>query len=147
MNLQLLDYLSSNYAETLTSIMWVDSLSNDNHYTWNLMSPEQASNFNERAPNPLIMLAWMCKKLEEITFIGNFLNEIRSMPMFFTRLLLIGYKYPEDNLVAIARLRKNTLKKLEFAHADILYSDSGRQDARKVRFKISYLWGNISAIG
>ncbi|KAK9729169.1 hypothetical protein QE152_g16074 [Popillia japonica] len=64
------------------------------------------------------MLAWLCKKLEEITF--------------------IGYKYPEENLVAIARLRKNTLKKLEFAHDDVMYSDFFNINAKK---EISEIFG------
>ncbi|KAK9729166.1 F-box-like [Popillia japonica] len=67
-NLHLIDYLSSNYSKTLTSIMWVDSLSNDNHYTWNLINPDRTNDHTETVPNPLIMLAWLCKKLEEITF-------------------------------------------------------------------------------
>lgn len=52
--------------------MWVDSLSNDNHYTWNLINPDRTNDHTETVPNPLIMLAWLCKKLEEITFIGMF---------------------------------------------------------------------------
>lgn len=50
--------------------MWVDSFGNDVHHTWNLINPDRSNEFIETIPNPLIMLAWLCKKLEEITFIG-----------------------------------------------------------------------------
>jgi len=47
------------------------------------------------------MAAWRCSNLEEI--------------------ILLGYKYYVDNLVAIARLRGDTLKTLRIAAQDILY--------------------------
>ena len=51
------------------------------------------------SPDPLVFVAWKCTKLVEIVF--------------------IGHKYAQENLLAIARLRGNTLHRLEFAESDI----------------------------
>lgn len=57
---------------------------------------------------------------------------VSSLKKLHVCTFILGYKYPEENLVAIARLRKNTLKKLEFAHADVIYSNSFSINAKKV---------------
>lgn len=84
----------TNYAESLRSIMWIDSLShNDN--SWVFVKP-----IFDESPDPFVLIAWLCKHLEEF--------------------VLYGYKYWEDNLIAIARLRSDTLKKLEVVESDII---------------------------
>ncbi|KAJ3649944.1 hypothetical protein Zmor_021658 [Zophobas morio] len=97
-NMGVLEFLPAYYTETLRSIMWVDSLSNGKE-SWSFLTSHY-----DNSPDPLIMMSWLCKKLEE--------------------LVLYGYKYCEENLVAIARLRGDKLKKLEVAKDDILLSNS-----------------------
>lgn len=47
-------------------------------------------------PDPLVMMAWTCKKLEE--------------------LVVHGYFIESNNLIGIARLRGSNLKRLEVSH-------------------------------
>ncbi|KAJ8916338.1 hypothetical protein NQ315_005033 [Exocentrus adspersus] len=95
-NLELIQNLSSHYGETLRSIMWVDSLShNDN--SWVFVKP-----LFDESPDPFVLAAWLCKNLEEF--------------------VLYGYKYWEENLVAIGRLRGENLKKLEIAENDVIFN-------------------------
>lgn len=47
------------------------------------------------SPDPLVLVAWKCTKLVEI--------------------VLLGHKYHQENLLAIARLRGHSLKSLVFA--------------------------------
>jgi F-box protein 33 len=93
-----LEYMSACYAQTLRSIMWVDSLSHSKE-SWSFLTSHYDS-----TPDPLIMISWLCKKLEELVF--------------------YGYKYCEENLIAIARLRGDKLKKFEIAEDDILLSNA-----------------------
>ncbi|KAK9893105.1 hypothetical protein WA026_023826 [Henosepilachna vigintioctopunctata] len=93
-NLSVLEYLSQYYRESLRSLIWVDSLSqNDN--SWAIATP-----FYE-TPDPFLLMSWLCKNLEEV--------------------ILYGYKYWEENLIAVARLRGAQLRKLEVAEDDILF--------------------------
>lgn len=89
-----LEFLSAYYVNTLRTFVWVDSLNNSKQ-SWAFMT----SRF-DNSPDPLIMMSWLCKNLEE--------------------LVMYGYKYYEENLIAIARLRGDKLKKLEIAEEDIL---------------------------
>nr|XP_022904515.1 F-box only protein 33-like [Onthophagus taurus] len=115
-NIRLLDLLSRYYEKTLRSFMWIDSLNNQ-RIAWNLSASLRRNLYPDGPdPDPLIILAWLCSELEEITF--------------------MGYKYAEEDLVAIARLRTDTLKKLEIANVDILYSRSRSVNARKEISKI-----------
>lgn len=91
-NLTVLEFLSANYHKTLRSIMWIDS-HGQHDGSWIIAKSTDT-------PDPLVLMAWLCKKLEE--------------------LVLLGYKYFEENLVAIGRLRGEMLKKLEIAEEDIL---------------------------
>ncbi|XP_025831431.1 F-box only protein 33 isoform X2 [Agrilus planipennis] len=100
-NVDVLNLLSSWYPQTLRSIMWVDSRSPDLEGTWDLVNRFRDAEINE--PDPLVMAAWLCTKLEEV--------------------VLLGYKYYEEDLVAIARLRGNTLKNLEVASEDIISNE------------------------
>ncbi|CAG9863243.1 unnamed protein product [Phyllotreta striolata] len=94
-NLQVVENLSA-YADTLRSIIWVDSLSNSQN-SWLLVKP-----WFDASPDPFVLTAWLCKHLEEF--------------------VLFGYKYWEENLIAIGRLRGDTLKRMEIAESDVLCS-------------------------
>ncbi|KAJ8962849.1 hypothetical protein NQ318_001249 [Aromia moschata] len=93
LNLEVVQNLSSHYVETLRSIMWVDSLS-DSDNSCIFVKPSF-----DQSPDPFLLAAWLCKNLEEF--------------------VLYGYKYWEENLVAISRLRGKHLRKLEMAENDI----------------------------
>lgn len=94
MNLEVIQNLT-NYAENLRSIMWIDSLSSNENSRIFIKD-----NFYE-SPDPFVLIAWLCKRLEEF--------------------VLYGYKYLDDNLIAISRLRSDTLKRLEVVESDIIY--------------------------
>lgn len=94
MNLEVIENLT-NYAESLRSIMWIDSLSSNENSRIFIKD-----NFYE-SPDPFVLIAWLCKRLEEF--------------------VLYGYKYLNDNLIAISRLRCDTLKRLEVVDSDIIY--------------------------
>lgn len=90
--------------------MWIDSL-NNNDSSWIFAKPM----FDE-SPDPFVLTAWLCKHLEEF--------------------VLYGYKYWEENLVAIGRLRGDTLKKFEIVESDILHHNI--QDGEDT-FLVSFL--------
>ncbi|KAG5872561.1 hypothetical protein JTB14_033979 [Gonioctena quinquepunctata] len=92
-NIQVVENLS-NYADTLRSVIWVDSLSNSDN-SWTLVKP-----WFDESPDPFVLTAWLCKHLEEF--------------------VLYGYKYWDENLIAIGRLRGSNLKRLEIAEPDII---------------------------
>lgn len=94
MNLEVIQNLT-NYAETLRSIMWIDSLSSNEN------SRIFIKDIFDESPDPFVLIAWLCKHLEEF--------------------VLYGYKYLDDNLIAISRLRSDTLKRLEVVESDIIY--------------------------
>ncbi|KAJ8983369.1 hypothetical protein NQ317_010460 [Molorchus minor] len=105
LNLELVQNLSSHYVDTLRSIIWVDSLS-DCDNSWIFVKPSF-----DQSPDPFVLTAWLCRNLEEF--------------------VLYGYKYWEENLVAISRLRGEDLKKLEMAEHDIFSPDSELEYALK----------------
>lgn len=96
-----------NYKDTLRSLAWVDSHNADEHsYSNAFITYERNSQVpNSTIIDPLIIIAWGCKKLEELT--------------------LIGYNYHAINWVGVARLRCETLKVMQFVEEDVVYSDSG----------------------
>lgn len=113
--MEALHFLSTWYSSTLRSVMYVDSQSvEEDGASWRIVRPpfEMHGNLD---PDPFVMIAWLCTKLEEI--------------------VLLGYKYTEEELVAIARLRADTLKVLDVGHSDIQYEceDVPHMDSRKVR--------------
>lgn len=111
--------------------MWIDSLNNDK-ISWNLIGQNRGNYSTD--PDPLVILAWLCYELEEITFMGIvYLFILFCFPLFKFSGASLGYKYPEEDLVAIARLRKNTLKELAVANGDVIYSRARNINARKVR--------------
>lgn len=93
---------------------YVDSQSDElDGNSWNLLKPPFVA-YETLEPDPFVMMAWLCPKLEEI--------------------VLLGYKYMEEELVAIARLRAHTLKVLDVGHKDIQYESENvpHMDSRKV---------------
>ncbi|XP_055631217.1 F-box only protein 33 [Toxorhynchites rutilus septentrionalis] len=91
-NCDALEYLSRYYKETLKSMIWVDS-----------MRIQEYRNIMELVlrteQDPLVMMAWRCKKLEEI--------------------VIHGYVLDPHNLVGISRLRGKELKVLEVSRIDL----------------------------
>lgn len=91
-NCDALEYLSRHYKDTLRSMVWVDS-----------MRIEEYRNIMELVlrteQDPLVMMAWRCKKLEEI--------------------IIHGYVLDPHNLVGVSRLRGRGLKCLEVSRIDL----------------------------
>lgn len=113
--MEALHLLSTWYSSTLRSVMYVDSQRDElDGISWRIVRQSSATDGNLN-PDPFVMMAWLCTKLEEI--------------------VLLGYKYMEAELVAIARLRAHTLKVLDVGHNDIQYErdDVPHMDSRKVR--------------
>lgn len=90
-NVRALHQLSGWYPKTLRSVVWIDSVDS---------SQCLPATYELDRPDPLVLLAWTCSKLTELVF--------------------LGYKYFQGDLLAIARLRGSTMKRLEFAERDIL---------------------------
>ncbi|XP_033222003.1 F-box only protein 33 [Belonocnema kinseyi] len=97
-NIGALHSISVWYPNTLRSLIWIDSIDPTKHLPATF-DPHEPNN-----PDPLVFVAWKCTKLVEIVF--------------------IGHKYAQENLLAIARLRGNTLHRLEFAESDIATEES-----------------------
>ncbi|KAL1493896.1 hypothetical protein ABEB36_009578 [Hypothenemus hampei] len=91
-NLELLHILSTFYSRTLQSVMWIDSLS-DMPNSWKLTESDES-------PDPFVLMSWLCGQFEE--------------------LILYGYKYFEENLVAIGRLKGTKMKKVQIPSNDIM---------------------------
>lgn len=101
-NIDVLENLGLHYRDTIKSVMWVDSserncepVNGTEDRSWIFINLSYDNDY----PDPLVLLAWQCSQLEEI--------------------VLYGYKYYFDNLIAISRLRGAHLKKLEIAEQDI----------------------------
>lgn len=87
LNPEIIQYLSDNHSETLQSLHIVDSIVEP---TLRYHNPLR----HDADPDPLILLCWKCKYLQE--------------------LVVIGYEMLEINLIAIAKLRTN-LKRFHVA--------------------------------
>lgn len=91
-NCDALEYLSRHYKDTFRSMVWVDS-----------MRIEEYRNIMELVlrteQDPLVMMAWRCKKLQEI--------------------IIHGYVLDPHNLVGVSRLRGRELKCLEVSRIDL----------------------------
>lgn len=112
--MEALHLLSTWYSATLRSVVYVDSQTDEpDGNSWNIVRSPLTTRL-DLDPDPFVMMAWLCPKLEEI--------------------VLLGYKYMEEELVAIARLRGHTLKVLDVAHSDVQYEsdDVPHMDSRKV---------------
>ncbi|XP_049816673.1 F-box only protein 33 isoform X2 [Schistocerca nitens] len=95
-NYTALQRISLWYYNTLQSLWWIDSIG----ATSNSFCLVEPSVEPIAQPDPLVMMAWRCTKLKELVF--------------------LGYKYYEDDLIAIARLRGSGLQKFEIHAQDIL---------------------------
>ncbi|XP_044263368.1 F-box only protein 33 isoform X2 [Tribolium madens] len=116
-NLETLEFISAFHNQTLRSLVWVDSMSNSEESWSFLASPRDLS------PDPLVMMSWLCSHLNELVF--------------------YGYKYREENLVAIARLRGEKLKKLEIGEDDVLFSNSnylGQENLIDIQLHLKQPW-------
>lgn len=120
--MHVLENLAVYYRDTIKSVMWVDS-SERNYKSMNCIDDNSWIFLNlptvNDYPDPLILIAWQCKKLEEI--------------------VLYGYKYRIENLIAICRLRGEHLKKLEIAEQDILKHDQYNFTVRECFMFIKFL--------
>ncbi|XP_035913632.1 F-box only protein 33 [Anopheles stephensi] len=85
-NCEALEYLSRHYKDTLRSLIWVDSMRIEEYR--NIMELVMRTE-----QDPLVMMAWRCKKLQE--------------------LIVHGYVLDPHNLVGVARLRGRELQVLE----------------------------------
>ncbi|KAH8234667.1 hypothetical protein KR032_001533 [Drosophila birchii] len=86
MNAEALDWMSIHHSETLRSIQYVDSAYKNNGCV-------DYTRHGYMRQDPFVMMAWRCKRLEEI--------------------VVHGYMMDPHNLVGIARLRGRQLKRLE----------------------------------
>ncbi|XP_041373352.1 F-box only protein 33-like [Gigantopelta aegis] len=77
-------FLWSHHCDTLRTVHIVDGLVDSAPGVYSELSQD---------PDPFVMMAWRCPKLEHLT--------------------VIGYEVAEENIVAIARLRGDTLKTLD----------------------------------
>ncbi|XP_059615566.1 F-box only protein 33 [Phlebotomus argentipes] len=90
MNPQAVDFISQNYNGSFKSLTWIDS-------SYDI---QEAEFYFRTDQDPLVMMAWRCRKLEEI--------------------VVHGYLLDVHNLVGIARLRGKDLKRFEVAKFDLL---------------------------
>ncbi|XP_036142323.1 F-box only protein 33 isoform X2 [Monomorium pharaonis] len=92
-NIAALHQLSMWYSQTLKSLTWIDSIDRKQ------CIPSTYDRNDPNSPDSLVLVAWKCTKLVKMMF--------------------LGHKYYQENLLAIARLRGSTLKSLVFAECDI----------------------------
>ncbi|XP_076169743.1 F-box only protein 33 [Ptiloglossa arizonensis] len=115
-NIRVLLVLSSWYHLTLKSLIWIDSMD-----PMQIM-PAICDPTEPDSPDPLVFIAWKCTKLVEIVF--------------------IGYKYCQENLLAIARLRGCSLKSLVFAQRDISSDYDSWHKAESITHEIQEIMGH-----
>lgn len=95
LNVDLLCYLSVHYRMTLECLDVMDSVTEPALRYHNLFRAE---------PDPLVLLAWQCKKLTSLTILGKLLLDFLWWSSF-DQYFRLGYEVLEVNLLAIARLR------------------------------------------
>ncbi|XP_017885879.1 F-box only protein 33 [Ceratina calcarata] len=101
------------YSHCLKSVIWIDSMD-----PLTRIIPDEP---NHHSPDPLILIAWKCTKLVEIVY--------------------LGHKYQEENLLAIARLRGNSLKSLVFAQRFIVSDSESWHKAESITHEIQEIMG------
>ncbi|XP_011057551.1 PREDICTED: F-box only protein 33-like [Acromyrmex echinatior] len=114
-NISALHRLSMWYSHTLQSLTWVDSID------YKQSIPSTFDPNDPHGPDPLVLVAWKCNKLMKMMF--------------------LGHKYYQENLLAIARLRGNTLKSLVFAKSDIISEVELWLEAENIRREIREIMG------
>ncbi|XP_015119600.1 F-box only protein 33 [Diachasma alloeum] len=112
-NLRALFNLSSWYSSSLKSLVWIDSMDDDE-----AQPPTYNHSIADRT-DALVLIAWRCANLVEMVY--------------------IGHKYYQENLVAIARLRGDVLQRFEFAESNILSEDEF--EFEKTKSEISKILG------
>ncbi|KAL6263303.1 hypothetical protein P5V15_006101 [Pogonomyrmex californicus] len=114
-NIRALHRLSMWYAHTLTSLTWIDSIDCKQPI------PSTYDPNDPNGPDSLVLVAWKCSKLMKMVF--------------------LGHKYYQENLLAIARLRGSTLKLLVFAKSDITSEIESWFEAENIRREIRDIMG------
>ncbi|GAB1865407.1 F-box only protein 33 [Camponotus japonicus] len=107
--------LSMWYSHTLRSLTWIDSIDRVKQM------PATFDPNDPNSPDPLVLVAWKCTKLTKVVF--------------------LGHKYYQENLLAIARLRGNTLKLLVFAKSDITSESKSWHTAESITHEIRDIMG------
>ncbi|XP_003491682.1 F-box only protein 33 [Bombus impatiens] len=116
-NIRVLHRLSRWYSLTLKSLIWIDSVQPSAKNIPATYDPN-----DPHSPDPLVLVAWKCTKLVEIVF--------------------IGHRYHQENLLAIARLRGNTLKSLVFAQRFIATDVESWHKSETITHEIKEIMGN-----
>ncbi|KAF3423071.1 hypothetical protein E2986_09938 [Frieseomelitta varia] len=116
-NIRALHRLSRWYSLTLKSLIWIDSIQ---PLTRNI--PATYDPDDPHSPDPLVLVAWKCTKLVELVF--------------------IGHNYHQENLLAIARLRGDSLKSLVFAQRFIASDTESWHKAETITHEIKEIMGN-----
>ncbi|XP_014479540.1 PREDICTED: F-box only protein 33 [Dinoponera quadriceps] len=103
------------YSHTLKSLTWIDSVNRKNDLQDCL--PYTLDPNDPMSPDPMVLIAWKCTKLSKIMFLGR--------------------KYYDENLLAIVRLRESNLKMLVIAKNDITFEsyekhESTMQEIQKI---------------
>lgn len=114
-NIRALHRLSMWYSHTLKSLTWIDSIDRKQRI------PSTFDPNDPNGPDSLVLVAWKCTKL--------------------TKMVFLGHKYYQENLLAIARLRGSTLKLLVFAKSDITSEVESWHEAENIRREIREIMG------
>ncbi|XP_032680868.1 F-box only protein 33 isoform X2 [Odontomachus brunneus] len=114
-NIRALLRLSMWYSHTLRSLTWIDSINRKQRM------PATLDPNDPNSPDPMVLVAWKCTKLTKIVF--------------------LGHKYYQENLLAIARLRGNTLQVLAFAKSDITSENESWHKTGSITHEIQEIMG------
>ncbi|XP_015177441.1 PREDICTED: F-box only protein 33 [Polistes dominula] len=114
-NIEVLHRLSSWYFDTFKSLIWIDSIDTT------VNTPATYDPNEPDSPDPLVFVAWKCTNLVEI--------------------VLIGHKYYQENLLAIARLRGSKLEHLIFAESDIASDSESWHKTDAINHEIQEIMG------
>ncbi|XP_011139498.1 F-box only protein 33 isoform X2 [Harpegnathos saltator] len=114
-NIRALLRLSMWYSHTLKSLTWIDSIDRKQYM------PATLDPNDPNSPDPLVLAAWKCTKLTKIVF--------------------LGHKYYQENLLAIARLRGSTLQVLAFAKSDITSENESWHKTESITHEIREIMG------
>ncbi|KAK6179031.1 hypothetical protein SNE40_011479 [Patella caerulea] len=102
-NVAAIDFISTHFNDTLKTVIIMDDIQ------------DQPMLYDERTdvyPDPFVMLAWRCIELQELS--------------------IIGYGIADGDVIAIARLRGDTLKKLVVPLSCIYTSNDSEDDASEI---------------
>ncbi|XP_034944070.1 F-box only protein 33 [Chelonus insularis] len=111
-NVRVMYALVAYYYRTLRSVIWIDSINEEE-----LFPPSDA----QSNPDGLVFIAWRCFRLEELVY--------------------IGHKYFPQNMLAIARLRGDTLQKCEFSENDMMNESDTSYKLEEIYREINKILG------